>query len=426
MSAPSSTPAPAAQAPSAAAATAPTLPPYTEEEERWIRLRDSLDPTQHLPLDINSAFYPTNTSVHILPAVDEAFNAGLMTGTGVPTTFNYVNLPRSSAGMHCQRLYYQNGLANRIRQRLGAAAPAPTTAPTTQRDRAPKLNPPNLFDGTRSEYKSFIMQLNLIFNSDPDRYTGANADNAKIAYAASFLTGSAKEWFQPYVNETTGAISFPTWTEFVAALRAAFDDPDAYQTGYTKISTLKQERDCSSYHAAFVPLATILGIDERTKISCFKKGLNGELKKALSYQITLPDIFDEFVQACIKIDNQIRANKEARDAIPRTQGGQFAPAPAASTSTGTHSGPMDLSGARYRSQKRGPVTDQEKKRRRDNNLCLYCGSSGYWASQCPHKRSRGKPSAAAAATATSEGGVLIPVPAVPVLSSASVAPAQVL
>ena len=424
MSAPSSTPAPAAQVPPAAAAPAPTLPSYTEEEERWIRLRDSLDPTQHLPLDINSAFYPTNTSVHILPAVDEAFNAGLMTGTGVPTTFNYVNLPRSSAGMHCQRLYYQNGLANGIRQRLGAAAPAPATAPTTQRDRAPKLNPPKPFDGTRSEYKTFIMQLNLIFNSDPDRYTGPNADNAKIAYAASYLSGSAKEWFQPHVNETTGVITLPTWASFVAALKAAFDDPDAYQTAYTKISSLKQERDCSSYHAAFVPLATILGFDERTRISFFKKGLNGELKKALSYQITLPDMFDEFVQACIKIDNQIRANREARDAIPRTQGGQFAPAPTTSTSTGTHSGPMDLSGARYRSQKRGPVTDQEKKRRRDNNLCLYCGSSGHWASQCPHKRSRGKPSAAAAAT--SEGGVLITTPAVPVLSSASVAPAQVL
>ena len=171
-----------------------------------------------------------------------------------------------------------------------------------------------------------------------------------------------------------------------------------------------------------MPSTTILGIDKRTKISFFKKGLNGELKKALSYQITLPEMFDEFVQACIKIDNQIRANKEVIDAISKTHSRQFARTPATSTSTGTHSGPMDLSGARYRSQKRGPVTDQEKKRRRDNNLCLYCGSSGDWASQCPHKGSREKPSPAAAAT--SEGGVLMP--AVPILSSGSFALAQVL
>ena len=181
--------------------------------------------------------------------------------------------------------------------------------------------------------------------------------------------------------------------------------------------------DCSFYYVAFVSLATILGLNDWTKISFFKKELHAELKKALSYQITLPTGFEEFVQACIKIDNQIRVNREARDAIPRTQGGQFAPTPSTSTSTGSHSRPMDLSGARYRSQKRGPITDQEKKRCRDNNLCVYCGLSGHWASQCPQERSRGKPSAAAAAT--SEGGVPIS-PAVPVLSSASVPPAQVL
>ena len=212
MSIPSSMPAPATSVPLAAAAPAPALPPYTEEEERWIRLRNSLDPVQHLSLDINSAFYPSNTSVHILPAIDEAFNAGLITGTGISTKFTCVNLPRFSAGMHCQPLYYQNGLANGIRQRLAAIAPAPATAPTptTPQDRAPKLNPPKPFDGTRADYKSFIMQLNLIFNSDPDRYTGVNADNAKIAYAASFLLGSAKEWFQPHVDKTPGAIIFPT------------------------------------------------------------------------------------------------------------------------------------------------------------------------------------------------------------------------
>ena len=153
-----------------------------------------------------------------------------------------MNLPRTSTGMHCQRLYYQNGLANGTRQWLAATASTPATAeaPTTTRDCALKLNPLKTFDGTSSKYKSFIMQLNLIFNSDPDGYTGNNADNAKIAYAASLLAGSAKEWFQPHVNETTGAISFPTWNEFVAALRATFDDPDCKNmvTGWAPLSLI--------------------------------------------------------------------------------------------------------------------------------------------------------------------------------------------
>lgn len=89
----------------------------------------------------------------------------------------------------------------------------------------------------------------------------------------------------------------------------------------------------------------ILGFNECTQICFFKEGPNGEPKKALSYQITLPDIFNKCVQACIKIDKQIRANKEVYDSIPITREGQFAPAPATSMSTGTHSGSMDLSEA---------------------------------------------------------------------------------
>ena len=207
------------------------------------------------------------------------------------------------------------------------------------------------------------MQLNLIFNSDPDRYTGTNAEQNKIAYAASYLAGSAKEWFQPHMNEATGAISFVIWTSFVPALKAAFDDPDALQTAERKIRALKQDKDCSSCHAAFVPLATTLNLDFRTWISFFREGLNHELRKALSYQITLPDTFDAFVQICIRLDNQIRAQKET----PRTQGGQFAPkaSPSQSTSTGTHPGPMDLSAGRFGSQKRGPDPRRENSEKKE-------------------------------------------------------------
>ena len=127
-------------------------------------------------------------------------------------------------------------------------------APTTPRDCAHKLNPPKAFDGIRSEYKTFIIQLNFIFNSDPDQYTSANADKSKIAYAASYLSGSAKEWFQPHVNETTGAITLPTWESFAAALKAAFDDPDAYQTAYMKISSLKQECKSTVFYRTPAPI----------------------------------------------------------------------------------------------------------------------------------------------------------------------------
>ena len=110
------------------------------------------------------------------------------------------------------RRCYQHGPRYGINLRPQTATPASIPAPPPEtrdpRDRAPKLNPPKPFDRTRSEFKSFIMQLNLIFSSD-DRYAAGNREErSKIAYAASYLAGSAKEWFQPHVNEDTGVISF--------------------------------------------------------------------------------------------------------------------------------------------------------------------------------------------------------------------------
>lgn len=153
--------------------------------------------------------------------------------------------------------------------RLADSAPAATPVRMnipTRPDCALKLNPHKPFDVTQSEYKTFIIHLNFILNSDPERYTGPNADNAKMPYTVSYLSELSKEWLQSHVNEITGIITLHMWARFIAALKAAFDNPDVYHTAYTKISSLKQECDCFSYHTAFVPLATILGFDVRTRI----------------------------------------------------------------------------------------------------------------------------------------------------------------
>ena len=227
------------------------------------------------------------------------------------------------------------------------------------------------------------------------------------------------------MNKTTGAINF-TWVTFVQALKNAFDDPDAYQTAGRKLEALKQERnDCSPYLSSFTPLATTLNLDQRTKIAFFRKGLNRELQTALSYNHNLPDVFDEFVQICIKLDNQIRVNRDNQ----KTQGQNSTNVPNntnISTSTGTQPGPMDLSAVGRTSQKRGPLTAAEKKRRRDNSLCLYCGSPGHWATTCPQKKRR---TAASAVIAENDGGIPLltsPTPAPTINSAICVSPAQIL
>jgi len=63
----------------------------------------------------------------------------------------------------------------------------------------------------------------------------------------------------------------------------------------------------------------------------------------------------------------------------------LAPAPAQSKpvptmATGTAPGPMDLSNAQRRYS---PISEEDRRFCRKNNLCSYCGGASYWRADCP-------------------------------------------
>ena len=231
-----------------------------------------------------------------------------------------------------------------------------------------------------------MTKLALVFSSDPTRYA---TDVTKISYAASYLSGSAANWFEPHLNKATGVICFTTYEAFVRALKNAYDDPDARATAERKLHNLKQgNKDCSAYHAEFCTYATTLNYNDMIKILFFFNGANQDLKTVLSYQASLPETFDEFVQLCIKLDNRAKLlrSQSHRPAhtgpAPTTRPGP-APAPTPGTASGTASGPMDLSQADRTPRKRGPLSPELRRYRQENHLCMYCRGSGHWASVCP-------------------------------------------
>ena len=151
---------------------------------------------------MDSASIPPGTNPLIMVFIDVAFDAGMMTRTGVPTSYEIIG--DIIEAFDCQRRYYRHGLERGIQFRLAALAlmatapapphtPAPVPpTPVEPRTRAPNLNPPKPFDGTRSQYKTFMTQLTLVFNSDPTQYP---TESSKIIYATSYLSGTTGSWF---------------------------------------------------------------------------------------------------------------------------------------------------------------------------------------------------------------------------------------
>ena len=348
---------------------------------------------------------PIGTPTELLPWIHAASLPGVNDATALGNvalpSFPRRNLPYTQDDDIVLWQYYRSGHEYGMAQRneiLRQQIPRPPRTQNHEHTQRPKLAPPKTFHGQQSEFTRFLIQFTLIYETDPDRYS---TDAAKIAFAASYLDGSAEEWVKLHVDLVTGTTpTFPTWASFTQALKAAFDDPDAYQTAEEKIHKLKQgNRDYTKYYTEFITYATILEWDERTKISFFKRGLNGELQKLLLTNTDPTRIFTEYVSFAIKLDNNLRAHKQRKYITSRTNDGRFSQ-PTPTTATGSHPGPMDLSATRHLnyqnyqnyqkfiSQKRGPIDQNERDRRRDNNLCMYCGNPGHWASTCPLKKNK--------------------------------------
>jgi len=133
--------------------------------------------------------------------------------------FNFPTI-NTSAAQAALWDYYQQG----FNHRLTLSSWIDNGSPNVPVSRAPKINEPESFDGTRSKFSKFMTRLALIFSSDSTRYT-TNA--AKIAYATSFLTSSATDWFEPHLNKTSSATDIGSYGEFALALKNAYDDLDA-------------------------------------------------------------------------------------------------------------------------------------------------------------------------------------------------------
>jgi len=166
-------------------------------------------------------------------------NVGISTAHGTQVHFD---IPVVGTGIAVLTLWayynqgYQHGLTLPSLTQNTPSHPPPAPAP--------KLHEPEDFDSTRAKCSKFMTKLALVFSSDTTR---SATETAKISYVASYLSGSAADWFEPHLNKATGAIHFTTYEAFVRALKNAYDDPDAQATTERKLHNLKKSnKDCSA------------------------------------------------------------------------------------------------------------------------------------------------------------------------------------
>ncbi|NP_001278294.1 retrotransposon-derived protein PEG10 isoform 2 [Peromyscus maniculatus bairdii] len=264
---------------------------------------------------------------------------------------------------------------------------------------------PFKFDGNAEMLNQFLSQCRAFL----EKGTRALADDrSRVCFVTSMLIGRAARWATAKLDRYTYLMH--NYEAFMLELKLVFEDPERREAAKRRIRRLRQGPDSvADYGNEFHMLALELDWTEPALIDQFLEGLSDAMHEELAHE-EIPDTLTELINLCIYIERRMARDAAAAAAAAAAVAaaasaaadGEFdddtededdddAQAGAASCEEGAtaqaeQTDPTEpVGGARMR------LSQEEKERRRKLNLCLYCGSGGHYADNCPAKASKNAP-----------------------------------
>ena len=210
----------------------------------------------------------------------------------------------------------------------------------------------------------------------PLRYSD---DRTKVGFIGTLLSGVAATWFSPLFERDDPIMS--NLEEFLTEFEETFGELDRATTAANQIRNLYQgSMSASQYVATFRRLSSDLDWGEGALLDQFRRGLRDDIKDLL-LTIAVPKTMHEAIRAAVACDNRIMERKSERRGLTSTS----------TTRREINYGPtpMELDSMNQVRHRRGPLTAEERTRRRRLNLCLYCGEEGHLLKECKN-RGRGQ------------------------------------
>lgn len=321
-------------------------------------------------------------------------------------------------------------IANAVAAAMAASAPALSV---TSKPKRAEIKAPDVFDGSEpTAALTFLNECALVFRARAEDYsTGIS----RVNYAALHLRGAAQLWFISFLNNPSSSIDTDSdnaepsitddWDAFRTALTETFGEADPTSVAESKLTSLgmANHHHVSRYAADFAALVSQTTWDDSSRRAQFYKGLAPRIKDALSTSgQPRPRSYKLLVTRCREIDQLYweRKEEEARETRSRqTPANSRSNLPSYSPSPSVLAPPISISSLNpssppFNRDKRssspqvdltgkigpdGRLTAEEKKRRRDHDLCLFCGSADHNRASCPTAPPPSNPVAVARAAA---------------------------
>jgi hypothetical protein len=276
---------------------------------------------------------------------------------------------------------------------------SPTPTPEPQRKpstppplplKEPKISEPPTFDGKASEFHPFLNQCKLFLRM---RHITFHNDETRVAYIISRLRGGPAEWGQALLESKSPLLV--DYDGFLTRFSLIYENKERKRQLQDKLARMSQTGSAHAFAAEFTSICEILGIDDASRMSLFPQKLKPTLRKALALA-PAPATFPELIELAVRIDDVHFTIDKAEKAESRRTNPSPSSKPtlsASSSKSTSHSGsinavdPQPNSAARSHSQplsyRRGPLSDQEKERRRREKLCGFCANPKHAITDCP-------------------------------------------
>jgi len=289
-----------------------------------------------------------------------------------------------------------------------------------------KVREPDTFNGTDpKKLRTFLVQCELCFQ---DRAKAFCLDRAKVTFAQSYLKGMTLEWFEPDLLNSGNPADRPhwmdSWVHFIAELQSTFGphDPVADAEHQLEHLQMKDSYCVTRYIVDFNCLASqVQDYGDGALCRLFYSGLPDRLKDEIA-RVGKPLTLNGLRALCQEIDARYWERKDEISRTTKTQSTSSPTKPSNSRGNSSNSGQekskagnsssstsgsskttsnQSSSGSRpdltNKLGKDGKLTADERKRRLDNNLCMFCGGTGHFMDNCPKKTKKAKARAAAIA-----------------------------
>ncbi len=250
-----------------------------------------------------------------------------------------------------------------------APDPAPALTPATSSAGAvhplvePCLPPPQWFSRDPEAYEGFLTQCSLTFQLQPSTFP---SDQARIAYVLTLLAGKALVW-------NAQAPCCTSYSSFEGEFKRVFHHTLSGRQASKQLLTLhKRTQSAAEYAIQFCTLAAGSGWNDETLIVCFENGLSEELKDELATRDPVYSL-ERLIDQVILLDNSLRQRRVPRPNTPSPQ----------SFHQPFTSGLVPLESPEPMQLGRTRLSAQERIRRMNSHLCLYCGFQGHCRSLCP-------------------------------------------